>query len=320
MMSQDMIVEGLFRVGDVGVLAAPPKAGKTLALEDLAVALAGSHIGEQTWLGHRCLPADGGDEQFGRVVLYLNLELPADERLARHRSALAARGLTEKDVNGHYFALDLRDQEASWDIDALWQRVSWYVASIPALEYIDLIVFDPIYMLVDGDESSNKAMAAFLSQDLAAFRDAYDCGVIFSHHFVKAWRKVGDHQDRIAGAGTLSRYPDLIATLSPKGARVEFNAITRRMDCHDVHSRMFTQDGPRFVECDTAAENTEQDDPLEATTRAAFDELATAGPVRLQDLAEKLGKHRTTVRERLIKYGYTIVKGTVHAPVGTVGG
>ncbi|MCK8113966.1 AAA family ATPase [Anaerosoma tenue] len=313
-MSDDVLVDGLLKVGDVGVLAAPPKAGKTLALEDLAVALAGSHVGRQEWMGRRCEPweCEGPDDILERIVLYLNLEIPADERRARHRSALAARGLTEEDVKHSYFAMDLRDTEGAWDFDALWQQVKWHVNAVSDLEYVDLIVIDPIYMLVDGDENSNKAMAAFLSQEIAAFRDVYRCAVVFSHHFIKAWRSVKSHEDRIAGAGTLSRYPDSIMTLSPATAgRTEFNATTRSMDFHDIRGLMLIQDGPRFVECSDTAAEAIAGDPFETKLRAAFDELSTSGPVRVSELAKKLRKDRSSLYGRLPKYGFNITKGVV---------
>lgn len=314
-----MLVEGLIGVSDVCVLGAPPKIGKTAAALDLAVSVAAAKC-DTKWFGLNCV-ADEGCWDLDRKVLYLNLENPAEETTARIRSALVAQGLTEDDIKGNLHVLNLRDDQASYDTDALWSKVA-ALAKLPSIsEMFDLIVIDPIYLLIDGDENSNQAMARFMSEEIAAYRDAYGAAVVFTHHYVKAWNGVKFHADRIAGAGVLSRYPDVIITLSPvakKSGQVALNVTTRRHDVDDIANRSYRLEGGRFLECEdvTVADFTE--DPFEAKVRAAFDDLSTSGPVRVSELAKKLGKDRSSLYGRLPKYGFGITKGVVTLPVVAV--
>ncbi|NTU70254.1 MAG: hypothetical protein HGB10_00295 [Coriobacteriia bacterium] len=82
---------------------------------------------------------------------------------------------------------------------------------------------------------------------------------------------------------------------------------------------MYRAEGSRFIECDADDEITEVPlDPNESVTRAAIAELSKLGPVKVQELADFLGKHRSTITERVKKYGYSIKRGIVLAP--NVGG
>ena len=315
---REVLVDDLLRAGDTMVVAGPPKLGKTMVLIDLAINLA-ARVEEgadtRSWLGYRCV-LDEFFEGDGRTVLFLNLENPADESRARFRSALAANGLTADDVKGTLHVLDLKNKEASWDLEELWNTVESYTR-MRKIEYIDAVIVDPIYQLIDGDENSNRAMAQFLGE-LGEMASVYGAALVFSHHFTKAWRSAKDHADRIAGAGTLSRFPEAIVTLSPtkKGNRVELNVTARRHDCRDVAGRLYSIEGSRFVECEGDLDIDQDVDRLEVETRAAFDELAAAGSVRLQDLSDKLGKSRSTITERVRKYGFTVARGVVCRPVG----
>lgn len=297
------IVEGLLKRRDVMVLAAPPKQGKSSAVLDLGASL----IAGDRWFEYQCLPCDD--------VLYLNLENPEDEQEQRVRSTLAVHGLDVRASGLH--VLNLKGDKASWDFDALWSRIRLF-SRVRRIDFFDCIIIDPIYQLIDGDENSNRAMAEFFGE-IGELCGEYDAALVMTHHFIKAWRSIKDHADRIAGAGTISRSPEVIATLTPaKSGCVELNVTARRHDCQDVSGRLYRIEGARFVECEQSVDAVEDVDPIEVTTRAAFDELSAAGPVRLQDLADKLGKHRATISERVKKYGFTIAGGVVSPPV--VGG
>jgi RecA-family ATPase len=75
------------------------------------------------------------------------------------------------------------------------------------------IIIDPLYKVLKGDENSNSDIAE-MSKGFDRIAQETKCSVIYAHHFAKGY--AGDKQsiDRGSGAGTFSRDPDAILTMT----------------------------------------------------------------------------------------------------------
>lgn len=200
------LIHGVLRDGQKGMLVGPSKAGKSFALIELAVAVARGW----EWLGHRCAQ--------GRV-LYVNMEIQSasfTQRVADvYRSMASERldGLPEDDAA-------LLRTLADFDMWNLRGHAAPLTALVPMMlrraadRGYRLVIIDPIYKVLTGDENSASDMAEFTNQfDVIA--DRLGCAVFYAHHHAKgeAGRRVA--MDRASGSGVFARDPDAMIDMSP---------------------------------------------------------------------------------------------------------
>ena len=96
------------------------------------------------------------------------------------------------------------------DIDKLQPAI---MAKMQAGRY-DLVVLDPMYMLVgDRDESKASDMTDLMNR-FKRIAVKGNAAVAFTTHFAKGNAASKNSIDRASGSGVLSRYPDVIATLT----------------------------------------------------------------------------------------------------------
>lgn len=200
------LIHGVLRDGQKGMLVGPSKAGKSFALIELAVAVARGW----EWLGHRCAR--------GRV-LYVNMEIQGPSFV--HRVADVYRSMASERMDG------LPEDQAALlrtlgDLD-VW-NLRGHSAPLTALVPMmlrraadrgyRLVIIDPIYKVLTGDENSASDMAEFTNQfDVIA--DRLGCAVFYAHHHAKgdAGRRVA--MDRASGSGVFARDPDAMIDMSP---------------------------------------------------------------------------------------------------------
>jgi RecA-family ATPase len=183
------IIDGLLRHGHKMLLAGPSKAGKSYLLLKLAVAVAEG----REWLGWKC--------SRGRV-LYVNLEL--DRASCYHRLA------------GVYKSTGIAPEHAA-DIDVWNLRGKAMAMDMLAPKLIrraakreySMIIIDPIYKVITGDENAADQMAKFCNQfDRVCFE--LGVAVVYCHHHSKGEQGGKRAHDRASGSGVFARDPDAL--------------------------------------------------------------------------------------------------------------
>lgn len=182
------LIAGVLREGHKLMIAGPSKAGKSFALAQLC--LAASEGGQ--WLGW---PVKRGR------VLYVNLEL--DARSSRHRGWKICEELGLNRTPGMLDHWNLRGHATS--LDKLAPKL---IRRAQKKNYA-IIVVDPIYKVLTGDENSASEMANFCNQ---FDKIAHELGaaVVVCHHHSKGEQGQKSSQDRSSGSGVFARDPDAI--------------------------------------------------------------------------------------------------------------
>jgi hypothetical protein len=208
-----------------------PKAGKSLLVANLALALAasGEHAGFH-------VPAP-------KRVLICQFELPTPHfalRLATMRKAIGDR------ADSNLF-VDTRASGHMLSSTAGLNHFLQYARSIRA----DVIVIDPLYSTHDQDENDTRAMAA-LCQALIRLRDASKAALIVVHHLKKS---AGRHElgSALRGSSALHAVGDsylLLARPSPQIPTVELRfqfryaaALPSRLLSLDPNALWFSPSG-----------------------------------------------------------------------------
>lgn len=191
---------GILRQGHKGMLAGQSKAGKSFALLQLGLAVATGG----TWLGYPCTQ--------GRV-LYVNLEIDAASFAHRVADIASVKQLTG-DWAARFDILNLRGFCAP--LDKLAPKIihKCLKASDGKKGYYSIVIIDPLYKIITGDENSASEMSKFT----ALFdKIAYSTGAAtFSvHHHSKGAQGTKRTMDRASGSGVFARDPDALLDLSP---------------------------------------------------------------------------------------------------------
>ncbi len=187
------LIGGILREGHKMLLAAPSKAGKSFMLQELCVC-----VGEGLpWMGHEVMQGK---------VLYVNLEL--DPISCKHRFKDIYDALGIRDRSGNVRVLNLRGRSVPLD----------KLAPILIRRYKDdgyrLIVIDPIYKVITGDENAASDMASFCNY-FDAIATECGCAMVYSHHYSKgASSKYRNASERASGSGVFTRDPDAILSMS----------------------------------------------------------------------------------------------------------
>lgn len=189
----DPLIDGILRKGHKMVISGGSKAGKSFLLIQLCISLSEGI----PWLNYKCRKSK---------VLYVNLEL--DEASCYHRIA---------DV---YQALEMEPSHA--DDLLIWSLRGYNVKLtqiIPELverlknEKPDIVVLDPIYKIMEGDENSAKDMSNFLSEMDVLGREL-NASVIYCQHHSKGSQAGKKAMDRMSGSGVFARDADAVIDLT----------------------------------------------------------------------------------------------------------
>ena len=183
------VIDGILRKGHKLMLAGPSKAGKSFALLELAMAIAGGN----TWLGWQCTK--------GRV-LYVNMELARESCLQRLKIMQDQWGLS-KEALGNIDVWNLRGKALT--LKDLAPKMIWRLRNHP----VDVIILDPIYKLIGGNESDMGDVSRFcgLMDRLCV---ELGCAVIYCHHHSKGAQGGKNAADRASGSGVFARDADAL--------------------------------------------------------------------------------------------------------------
>jgi hypothetical protein len=188
------VIHGVIRAGQVGLMAASSKAGKSWALLHLGMAVPTG----RDWLGWQTTK--------GRT-LYINAELPPydlQRRLERLSDALELGGIPD--------GLDV------WHLrgtsNTIRELVPYVLRRQREVGPYALILPDPLYSFGGGrDENSNSEQAKTMAE-LSELAERSGAAVWIAHHFSKGNKAMTDHLDRASGAGMYARAVDVFATLT----------------------------------------------------------------------------------------------------------
>ena len=185
-------IQGILRKGHKMLVSGTSKAGKSFMLIDLALATSEGW----DWLG---LNVKQGN------VLYLNLELDTASFKHRINENLMFRGKTRNHKN----SLDI------WNLRGKNQPLNILAPKLirkARKKKYDMIIIDPIYKVITGDENSASEMAKFtnlfdkISLELNA-------SLVYCHHHSKGFQGDKKSSDRSSGSGVFARDPDAILDL-----------------------------------------------------------------------------------------------------------
>ncbi len=188
------VIHGVIRAGQVGMMAASSKAGKSWALLALANAVATG----RDWLAWQTTA--------GRV-LYVNAELPEFDLQGRLERVAAALGLDG--IPAGLDVLHLRGTSKT-----IRELVAPVLRQQGKAGPYALVLPDPLYAFGGGrDENSNSEQAKTMAE-LSELAERSGAAVWVAHHFSKGNKSQTDHLDRASGAGMYARAPDVFATFT----------------------------------------------------------------------------------------------------------
>lgn len=180
---EDPVVEGLFDMADKVPIIGPSKSRKSFFVLQLALSLA---AGRPSFLGWTIGRA--------RRVLLVQMEIKESNCHRRIRSMVEAMGIDAHEVAGRMKIMNSR-------------------VAVPAFSQIELaarefeaevIIFDPLYKMLAGDENLAKDMKPTLAEfDRLAERTG--AAVVFVHHSTKGYAGDRAARDRAAGSGVIAR-------------------------------------------------------------------------------------------------------------------
>lgn len=187
------LIHGVLRVGHKLIISGPSKSGKSF----MFIAMGISIVEGLEWLGHKCEPGK---------ILYINLEI--DERSFYHRIMDVYEAMHVEPKNAHNIHIvNLRGKNMS--MKTLKPKI---INMIDGKHY-SMVMLDPIYKLLEGDENSASDMRQFVN-DMDEIGRAGECSVSFIHHYSKGPQAQKSVIDRASGSGVFARDPDAIIAVS----------------------------------------------------------------------------------------------------------
>lgn len=187
------LIHGILRQGHKLFVSGPSKAAKSFLMLNLAISVAEGKPLMDTW---QCKQGK---------VLYINLEL--DEPSCWHRIQSLYDSMRLKPKCAHNLDVwNLRGKGQA--MDALTPKL---IRRAKARRYM-MVIFDPIYKILTGDENSAYEMSVFTS---LFDRVAEELGAspVFCHHHSKGQQGQKSAKDRASGSGVFARDGDAILDL-----------------------------------------------------------------------------------------------------------
>ncbi len=186
----DQVIEDMLDKGSKCLVVGDSKAGKTWLMVNLAIALATQK------------PFIGLTVPNPRRVLVVQMELKPDDYHRRISAVLFSMGLKRDSLGGRLFVYNGRGVEG-----LLGDRLKGLMHEIRSVK-ADVVIFDPLYKLLDGDENRSEDVKPTL---LAFDKITRETGatVVYVHHNPKGVAGDRARIDRGAGSGVLARDFDL---------------------------------------------------------------------------------------------------------------
>lgn len=300
------IIHGLLRKGHKFLLSGASKSGKSYALIELAIAFSQG----TEWFGFKCEKAK---------VCYINLEIDRPSAIDRFGIITDALKIERRIIN-NIKLINLRGKAKP-----LNELVPELVKDLRDSQ-IDVIIIDPIYKVITGDENNATEMAQFCNQfDILC--DKLHATVIYAHHHSKGTQGGKSAQDRASGSGVFARDPDAIMDIVElevdddfKNKEADYDAPAWNVECvtrefkkpkdrkvwfkFPLHIVDTTGQLDRFYpkgdihNAQKASPNYSTPESRKSSLDDAFNILNIDGDgVTVKELADYLGKTERTIRE-----------------------
>lgn len=205
---QAPIIGSYIRPSSFTLIAGDSKTGKTWLMQSLAISAAN---GKQ-WLNNKIAPdADHPDGKPLRVF-YVNTEVNEDvfnERLDEVAKSLGLYDFERGEIYNSSFLAHCPTRPIGETID-VWEDE--LIESVKR-ERAEIVIIDPMYMVLDGDENSVKEMRPFV-KIIERIGEETKAAIIVTHHHKKGDMTANDIYNRISGSGIFTRAPDNIIDLS----------------------------------------------------------------------------------------------------------
>ena len=202
----EAMIEGILRKGHKMLLAGPSKVGKSYLLQELCIALADG----REWLGFKCRKSR---------VAYVNLEIDEYSCMNRVREIYAAMG-SQLETEGNLSIMNLAGHT-----DSLDKMSTDLISDIQYYGY-ELVVLDPAYKILMGDENNATEMSRFFGE-LDKICKKTGAAVILCHHHSKGYQGNKRSMDRASGSGVFARDPDAIVDLLEASSKNEEGTVLR---------------------------------------------------------------------------------------------
>lgn len=235
----DPIIEGVINQQEVIVLSGPPKLGKSLLACNLAMCAASG----MDWFGFHVPKA--------MKVLYLQREL--GDGWMQTRAKKIFKGYSNQIYVNHLFERAGVQVPGQFDLEAVRNNLSiprpvnfkidddeaWTLIKAQiARDKFDLIIIDPLFCMIKGNENDTKDMTKVLD-NLIALKTETGVSVLLIHHFGKSTGTIkGAHAHRgssVIGGGSDGNItfktldPELIVANGLDGKDEEFAIISFEM-------------------------------------------------------------------------------------------
>ena len=183
------LLHGYLRKGHKFLLSGASKSGKSFALIELAVALSQG----TEWFGFKCEKAN---------VCYINLEIDRGSVVKRFEDVCKELKIDKSAVD-KVNVINLRGKAKPLD-----KLAPELIEDLKGSD-TDVIIIDPIYKVITGDENNATEMAQFCNQ-FDVLCDKLHATVIYAHHHSKGAQGGKTAQDRVSGSGVFARDPDAL--------------------------------------------------------------------------------------------------------------
>jgi hypothetical protein len=188
------IISGVLYKGSKMIISGSSKAGKTLSLLHLGLAVSNG----KPWLGHETTQGN---------VIYLDFELKPRMAAQRITHIIAANPGIYKQ-NPRFLYCGLRGQARTLE------DLVHHIEDLPDFKP-DMVIVDPFYKLATGADENDAGAISEVVNRMEQFSERLDCSFVYAHHFSKGNKSDTDHIDRASGSGVFARDPDAILTLTP---------------------------------------------------------------------------------------------------------
>ena len=189
----DELIGGILRQGGKMSLTGPSKAGKSFLLMELAIAIATG----SDWLGHKCA---------AKKVLYINFEIDKASMQDRYWHICEALGIDRSSLSGILDTWNMKGHSAP--IQTLKKSL---IRRCLKGGY-GVVILDPIYKTLMGDENSATDMSKFTAI-FDAICNETGVSIVYAHHHSKGSQGGKSAADRSSGSGVFARDPNAIVDM-----------------------------------------------------------------------------------------------------------
>ncbi len=188
-----MCIKGLLFMDGTLLLTGASKSGKSFLGLNLLI----SGATGKDWLGFKCKKGK---------VLYVDCENGLFQTQKRIKYLLEKFGISKEDYTENLRIYSYCNFKGS--LDSFFEKLT----KVAGEEYM-MIIIDPIYKMLDGDENSSETMNRFIEK-ITALKASSKAAIVICHHEGKTGNTAKKIIDRSAGSSVLPRHPDAVVSIT----------------------------------------------------------------------------------------------------------